>query len=176
MSTAREYEIPLDLDRLKRLVEVARDKVTNKSEFSGQESPYDNEGLIIHPPDLEDESTSRIDFLPPSTANGVVARTPQREDMTRIMLMGIRGMQDYLLLVDAGYIARPTKIRGKTNPTMATIAKRFGFVAADPMPDESMPDSKQITVEASFDDIHEHMLSPEIRRYETLLAKRAASN
>ena len=143
----------------------------------------------VEPPKQSDvfgDIASKIDFAPEVDGNSEVVSGNQSatpEHITRITLLGLRGLQNYALLVVAGFIQRPGFVHGLTNPTMAIIAERAGMFTdiARNNPDNPEQAHKQmrkcdkLDISATFDELSAHVFSPETQRLEKVLALRLAA-
>lgn len=97
--------------------------------------------------------------------------------------MAIRGIQNYLLLADAGVIEKPAILFGVTNPQMAIIAERIGLLSEIARHNPGKPaeahqkmrEMARLEVSGSFDEISRRAFSAETQRLEHLLARRLAA-
>lgn len=109
-----------------------------------------------------------INFMPRTEKYPRGATVTQRGEGSRVMLQGIRVMQDYVLLADAGVLAPPDVFEGTTNNAqMAKVAERLGFQAADDWDDTGK-------VSGDFDVIRKRVFSPKVRQVEQVLERRLA--
>jgi hypothetical protein len=157
-AAAAAHNFPLDPEHASRLVEDAA-RTASLGELTSNIFEYD--GLQIGRPVLMSVSgvprslISRIDFVPQVDKDSDVIANPhpQRGSTTPITLMGIGAFQDFVLMADAGLIPKPERFFGTTNPTMAKIAKRIGFVETPRMTDG---------VIATYEDVAARVFSSEI--------------
>lgn len=165
-AVAEGHGMQLDSGRLNTLVTMA-DRAAAAAE-EGRKISFKQDGMMIAPPtELEgtDETVSQMHYLPQTKAMPRGATVTQGDESMSVMHRGIRSMQNYALLVEAGFMARPTRLFGRTNNAeMMTIAGRFGF-------EEVHPGSGD--VEATFEAVHARILSPETVQLEEKLTQRA---
>jgi hypothetical protein len=162
---AEGYGIELGQARLEALAAKAEQAAAMTA--AGEKVAFSQDGMMIAPPteiDGTDTTVSQMHFLPKTKATPRGAATTQRAESISVIHRGLRSMQDYTLLVTAGFVPQPDALLGHTNNSeMATIAGRFGFVENPGTGD----------VEASFDAVRDRVLSPESVRLEKALSKRA---
>lgn len=161
--------LEIDRERLERLQERADLSIQHSHE---QRPGFRADGgLLVSRPrsNSNGQMVSMVDFIPKVASDGIKKNilTPQQQDMSLVGLMGIRSLQDYVLLVEAGALDRPDILRGTTHPGMAKIAERFGF-----RPDNSSGD----TIAADFEEVAGSIFSPKMLDTEQLLARRVERN
>lgn len=133
--------------------------------------------------DQPDKVVANVDFTPildddEDLVSGSTVAGP--EHATEITLMGIQGMQNYALLVEAGLIERPEILYAETNPTMAITAERMGMFSditrqygnASNAAHEAIREYEKIPISGTFDEVSARLFSPETRRLEQLLVRR----
>lgn len=98
---------------------------------------------------------ANVDFYPSGEADRNISYA------TPIILDAITALQDYCLLVEAGFIKQPRVLRGYTNPTMARIAQRIGFVIT--AEDNAEGATGLTTTEAPYEDLKAAIFSEKIR-------------
>lgn len=148
-------------ERFDYLVKIA-EKLRTPNVF-GEVGLYDEGGLRIKPPDTDRDGKrwSLIDFQPPTDAFPRGAQQASRGELSRLMLEGLHGLQDYALLVEGGFIEKPDMIIGTSNRTMTRLAvNRMGFkpMAEDPN-----------YIEVAYTDLQDMVFSPETAAMETRL-------
>lgn len=165
-AVAAGYGIALEPDRLDSL--AAKAERAYAMTQAGEKVAFSQDGLMIAPPTEQadsQETISEMHFMPKTVRMPRGATLTQRDESLGVVRRGLTSMQDYVLLVTAGYIPQPTQLLGNTNnPEMATIATRFGF--------SKRPDGK---LEATFDAVREQVLSPKSVRLQQSLVQRARS-
>jgi len=177
--TALEYGIALSQSRLKKLQDIASD--FQQLHDAGDNDNYrDREhGISVSIPgaqilrsdytDFKEPGTAQIDFMP----LGNRSATPERT--TEIIHHSIRGLQDYGLLVKAGYIERPLTLYGNTNPQMAKVAERIGFTAQGTVKNVDHPEQDAIVISAPYDKVEQQIFSEETLRLDRVLIHRLAA-
>lgn len=115
----------------------------------------------------ETATLSIIDFTP-DTKKVRRATTPQRQEATKIALTGLREVQNFALLVDAGFREAPDALYSATDRSMARTAQRLGFSSEKTGIDTYI-------VEAPFNTIHDVVFSPEAIAYGAMLSNRLAT-
>jgi|GEM_PF-2557350 len=111
---------------------------------------------------------------------GDAAASPEHASETS--LRGIRGLQNYVLLADAGVIQRPEILYGNTNPEMAIAAERFGMLSDIARQDagnpkqthEQMRQMEKLKISANFDEVGQRVFSADVQRLERILTRRLA--
>jgi hypothetical protein len=165
-TVAAGYGIVLEPDRLEVL--VAKAKRAYGMTETGEKAAFKQDGLLIGAPTEQvgtDETISELHFIPKTTRMPRGATLTQRGEALSLVRRGLTSIQDYALLVTAGYIPQPTRFLGHTNNReMATMAVRFGFLG--------QPDG---TVEATFDAVRQRVLSPESVKLQRALVQRVKS-
>jgi len=116
-------------------------------------------------------STSNVDVhFVPTDKNGNVVDMPDRTQCTEFLLSGLRGLQDYILTVESGYIRRPEFLYGDTNESVALLAKRVGFRQIT----DAFFAGEVALVQATTDEIKNGVFSEEMHDCERLLESRLA--
>lgn len=131
-------------------------------------------------------TAAKVDFTPilegeEDFVNGAVK--PEPENATIYTKMLIDGMQNYVLLVDAGVVSRPDVVYGDTNPQMAIVAERFGMFSDVARQHRDNPQTAhrimremhKMEVYGSFDAVREHAFSDKTQRLERSLSRRLAA-
>jgi hypothetical protein len=130
-------------------------------------------------------TAAKLDFSPVigDIDNVVGEVTSDPEHASQIALMGIRGLQNYLLLVETGVIERPDVLFGITNPEMAIVAERLGLSSDAARANPNHPDvvhkelrqMSEVRVSGSFEEVSERVFSKDIRRLERALERRQSA-
>lgn len=113
------------------------------------------------------ETIAGIDFMPIIGEFGT--SIPHPEYVTRFAHNGIEGLQNYVLLVEAGRLPKPERLVGATNATMAHVAARVGFMSYSARWQDA------IRVSGTFEEIREQVFSEDILRLDDLLTRRLAA-
>lgn len=174
---ASSYGVELNEARLTSLAEVAA--YYDEVHGNGQElrNYYDDDnGLKIGLPGDKIErcnntafsspGLSRVDFTPA----GVPIHMPT--EASSFLRSGIHGLQNFVLLAEAGYVQKPAVFYGETNPQMAKVAERIGFTVTNRVENKRGDAPYADVVIASFEDIKARVFSREIQRLDALIAKR----
>ncbi len=166
-----ETDVPLN-----SLIKCARTAVV----FAEMGLPYDfrDNGLVLTRPryELDDEQQtilSKLHFLPNAKIfiNNAIAIPHQFRKLTNSQIgsLGIVGMQNYVLMVDAGLIVQPDKLVGTTNFKMARAARRLGFEQAG---SKRSFGGVQYSISADYSGVAEQAFSADIRRLQEDLRAR----
>jgi hypothetical protein len=160
MSIAEDRGVHIEGARLDRL--VRRAQTADAPDAWGWVGVFREDGLKIAPPFLDDSvKYSRIDFTPETKRSPYGANEASRAELSRITIDALRALQDYAILVDAGYLTEADTIIGYTNPTMAKLAtKRLGFLPRGTDPNN---------IEVQYADMRDRLFSPEVAQMEARL-------
>ncbi|HSX43088.1 MAG TPA: hypothetical protein VLF59_03315 [Candidatus Saccharimonadales bacterium] len=132
-------------------------------------------------------TAAQLDFTPTLEEDGDFVSgdaTPRPDRATAYALMGLRGMQNYALLVEAGIIEKPEVLYGNTNPQMAIVAERLGLLSdvargnsghQGKAHTEIRKANAKLEVHGTYDEVHDHLFSPETQRLERVLSRRLAA-
>jgi len=131
-------------------------------------------------------TASKVDFAPTSEVEGdfVSGDTFARpEHATLFTLNAIHGLQNYVLLADAGVAEKPAILFGNTNPQMAILAERVGMLSdiARENPDDlaeahkKMRQTPEMEIYGSFDEVSKRLFSEDTKKLEQLLTRRLAT-
>ena len=140
---AKNVGLELDPKRLEFLVSL-----TETRKYEGE--AFFSDGLIVTDPrsDEDGKTRAKIDF----TLSGFDTQLGTAyDDPYKNTFQGIRALQHYMLLADAGYIQPPDVLYGQTNPETAKAAQKlFGFSAREGRVSE---------IEAPFKNVHDAAFS-----------------
>lgn len=186
-STAEARGLSLEPQRLRQLVGQVE---YQHSGLRGVDSKVQFEDTLNHVyvrklPSTDELNVSNVDLTPVFDDEDIISGlvTPHPEHATEITLMGIRGMQNYALLVEAGFIEKPDVLCAETNPVMAIMAERIGMLSdiASQHGDTSesahseMRTQKKLKISGTFDEVGARLFSPDTQRLERLLTRRLAT-
>lgn len=179
------------LDKLVGLAESAQQQVhaaalMERMGYSFTQVFADSEnGLRILKLDTEDGKRAvAVDFTPSAQGedDDIVSDTTSArpENATDFTLKGIQGMQNFALLVEAGYIQKPDILSATTNPEMAIMVERMGMLSDaarryggnNKQAHEEIRASDKVAISGTFDDISAQLFSVEVQRLERLLVRR----
>jgi len=118
------------------------------------EEPEDDQNKFNIPSELGYDSNGEawvIDFIPPYMALGhkegnekvfvkKKATEPHEDQKFLTIRYGLEGALDFITLVEAGMIPKPSNLVGVTNPTMARFSERAGLQTAASISDEMAHD------------------------------------
>jgi len=184
---ANDCGVQLTEDRLAKLVGFAEQYVEARSDPDYPYEPsfrdYDT-GVFVGLPGerigrddgqtVQSKGIARIDFMP--VINGGKSRRSAVElhEVPEVAQKAIQGMQDYVLLVTAGYQQKPDVLYGMTNADMVKSMARYGFTPIETIV-SVMPESEgkvEAVVTASFDTVADHVFSERTQRFYAGLTKR----
>jgi len=132
---------------------------------------------------------SQIDFRPVTANAPHGAETPQSEEVLPVVQKALHGLQAFCLLVETGYLERPTGLVTVTNWQMTKVAGKVGFSETDrtrlddeqrrgfsgPREMAEHERSRQHEIYAGFDEVARSVLSEQAQRFEELLITRMAA-
>ncbi|MDB5183051.1 MAG: hypothetical protein JWO47_835 [Candidatus Saccharibacteria bacterium] len=161
---ATSHGLELSDDRLAHLTDNAKRFQDLQLSGRGRRVSFVQDGIGIDPQVSFKswERVSAIDFAP-TIAEGVRATKQQRALTTELSLDVLHALQDYTLLVDGGYIEKPTRLANYTNKDMSKVAERVGFVPLPQAPG---------FISADYDAMQAALFSPETFRVEAMLMQR----
>lgn len=191
-NAAANHGITLGQDRLTRLSALARFKLRQDQSPNPLTRAFDDleNGVAVERKTYLDHfggTAAKVDFAPianPKDGDMISgSASAEPEHSTQFTLMGIRGLQNYVLLVEAGIIEKPDVLYGITNPTMAIIAERVGMLTDiarlnkdDPaQAHKDMRKQAHLEVYGSFDEVSERVFSTEVKEMERKFALRLAA-
>jgi hypothetical protein len=177
-------DLLLDQPRLDKLVALA--------DYSGPNLEFESDGSFIDSKDgiriepsigmlVDDEigheyhGSAELIYRP--TIDGEVYDSAvDLEHVARITHNLISGLQNYVLLVEAGLIPEPTIIYADTNPKMAKVFERFGFKTETIIQSGQQESEDEIIAFGSvtFDDLQNRVFAADIIRLQTITGSRIA--
>jgi hypothetical protein len=131
-------------------------------------------------------TAAKVDFTPILEGEGDLVSgtaTAKPENATIYTRMLIHGMQNYVLLVNAGVVSKPDVVYGNTNPQMAIVAERFGMFSdiarqhpgKPAVAHDLMRKTPKMDVYGSFDEVSQNAFSESTKRLEQLMTRRLAA-
>jgi hypothetical protein len=188
-NAAEARGLSLDPQRLKRLVGQVGYRQDLESRGVDSKVQFEDNFNHVRVQKLDSAdglSISDVDFTPilddddEDIISGLT--TPDPEHTTEITLMGIRGMQNYALLVEAGLIEKPDILQAETNPVMAITAERMGMFSeiarqhggSSEAAHSEMREQKKLKIAGTFDEVSARLFSSDTQRLERLLIRRQA--
>lgn len=187
---AESHGLSLEPQRLRQLVaqvEYRRDLESRGGVLNVQFEDTFNDVYIKKPMQVEgfDGTASKVDFTPALDEDDdddwlAGAASARPDHATQVTLKGIRGMQNYALLVGAGLLERPDILYGETNPTMAITTERIGLLSDiarqygndKRAAHDEMRNQKTLVISGEFEEVSARLFSSDTRKLEKLLMKR----
>lgn len=172
---AKESGIELGPERLESLTqegeELHRITLAQEAGYQTIKSYFFDNGLQVSLcfSTKPDTSCAVVDFFPSVDGDTVIA--PRKSQASKIINQGLVSLQNYILLAESGYIRKPLVIEACTNPTMAMLAKRVGFVTVtefDPLNDIMSP----ALISTTYSNLRDATISSRTDRTIKLLRKR----
>lgn len=168
-TAAAHHDIVLSGDRLEALIRHGVDIIERRERglpvgFRDRAAGFSVYTIQVREDANPPTTYAQFDFMPKTGQRPGGAVDAQPQARTPLLFNFIRSWQDYMLLVEAGYLDRPDQFFGitlSTNTEMIKLAERFGFRG-----------NGDGSLWADFDAVAEQSFSPNMRRLEAMLAQR----
>lgn len=190
LQVAEAHGIELDAERSRQLAGVAK-YTENYGHGGAYHSFIDGTNWLtvgrVKQSDEFGATAAKVDFTPTfeedgDLVSGSVSARPDRA--AAYGLMGLHGLQNYVLCVEAGLVEKPAVLFGRTNAEMAIVAERVGMHTEiakqhDDNPAEghkAMRESEfALTVYGEYEEVAERVFSEDNRKLEKVLERRVAA-
>jgi hypothetical protein len=181
------HGITITTERLDNLADIFKtNKMTQEIwDSAGKFNDSQNHLEIIPDPDrLEGELTPRnrwggtesVAFIhftpnPPLVVDGHLILDPHPKDASRIAHQLIQALQNYFMLVEAGYMEPRDQLVGTTDVWLARVARNYmGFMTYEKVVGGDGQEEEYIR--ASFETVRDHVFSERIRHFDEALVDR----
>jgi hypothetical protein len=113
--------------------------------------------------------------------SGAASARPERATIYTQML--VHGLQNYVLLVEAGFLEKPGVLFGDTNPQIAIVAERFGIfsdISRQHPGERSVAHAEirqmpKVQIHGTFSQVSERVFSEDVQRLDRALTRRLAA-
>ena len=160
-ASMRKNGIAVTAERLDELTAIAK-----KNAGRGVYTDHKN-GIRV----AASEGKGQIDFMPDVKKGGQVLQKVKQatpEGASEIGVKGIRGIQNYVILSDAGLVEPVEVLQGETNPSMKKVAiKKMGF--------ENLEGHYKNNVTATLESVRENAFSEKNLRLQGVLEQRVST-